>query len=53
MAILNSLQNLEFLNGKSTKDDEVHIVDIEEKEIENISIDKEELEKFNVKIFIY
>lgn len=38
------------MNGKSTKDDEVHIVDIEEKEIENISIDKEELEKFN-KIF--
>jgi hypothetical protein len=47
LAILNNLQNLEFLNGKSTKDDEVHIVDIEEKEIENISIDKEELEKFN------
>ena len=45
LAILNNLHNLEYLNGKSTKDDEVHIVDIEEKEMEHISIDKEELEK--------
>lgn len=50
MAILNNLPNLEFLNGKSTKDDEIHIVDIEEKEIENIAIDKDELEKYS-KIF--
>jgi predicted methyltransferase len=39
---------LEFLNGKSTKEDEVHIVDIDEKDIEHITIDKDELEKFNV-----
>lgn len=48
MAILNNLPNLEYLNGKSTKDDESHLIDLEEREIENISFDKEELEKFNV-----
>ena len=51
LAILNSLPNLEFLNGKSTKDEEGHLVDVDEKEIEFISFDKEELEKFNV-IFV-
>ncbi len=49
MAILNNLPNLEYLNGKSTKDEESHFIDLDEKEIENISFDKEELEKFNVK----
>ena len=45
---MNCLSNLEFLNGKSTKDDEGNIIDVDEKEIENISFDKDELEKFNV-----
>ena len=48
LAILNNLPNLEYLNGKSTKDDESHLIDLDEKEIDNISFDKEELEKFNV-----
>lgn len=48
LSILNCLSNLEFLNGKSTKDDEGNIIDVDEKEIENISFDKDELEKFNV-----
>ena len=47
--VLNSLQNLENLNGKTTKDDDGHFIDIDEKDIENISLDKEELEKLNVK----
>jgi hypothetical protein len=46
--VLNSLPNLELLNGKTTKDDDGHLVDVEEKEIENIALDKNELEKFNV-----
>ena len=46
--VLNSLTNLENLNGKTTKDDDGHFIDIDEKEIECISLDKEELEKLNV-----
>ena len=33
--ILNSIPYLQFLNGKSTKDDS-HVIDIEDKEIESI-----------------
>jgi hypothetical protein len=38
--ILNNLTNLQFLNGKSTRED-THIVDIEDKEIESISLNNE------------
>jgi len=44
--ILNSIPNLQFLNGKSTKDD-THIVDIDDKEIESISLN-DEITNFNV-----
>jgi hypothetical protein len=45
--MLNALPRLEILNGKVTKDDDSHYIDIEEKDFESISLDKEELEKFN------
>jgi phosphoenolpyruvate-protein kinase (PTS system EI component) len=38
--ILNSLVNLLYLNGKSTRD-ETHIVDIDDKEIESVSLNNE------------
>lgn len=38
--ILNQLVNLQYLNGKSTRD-ETHIVDIDDKEIESISLNTE------------
>ncbi len=44
--ILNSIPNLQFLNGKSTKDD-TQVVDIEDKEIESISLN-DEITNFNV-----
>jgi len=44
--ILNNIPHLQFLNGKSTKDDS-HIVDIEDKEIEFISLN-DEITNFNV-----
>ena len=40
LVILENLPKLLFLNGKSTKDD-THLVDIEEKEIEEISLNSE------------
>jgi hypothetical protein len=40
LMILNLLPNLQYLNGKTTKD-ETHIVDIEDKEIESISLNNE------------
>jgi hypothetical protein len=43
--ILNNLVNLHYLNGKSTRD-ETHIVDIEDKEIESISLNNE-ISNFN------
>jgi hypothetical protein len=43
--ILNNLVNLQYLNGKSTRD-ETHIVDIEDKEIESISLNNE-INNFN------
>jgi hypothetical protein len=43
--ILNQLPNLQYLNGKSTRD-ETHIVDIEDKEIESISLNNE-ISNFN------
>lgn len=44
--ILNSIPNLQFLNGKSTKDDS-HIIDIDDKEIESISLN-DEIANFNI-----
>lgn len=44
--ILNNVPNLQFLNGKSTKDDS-HVIDIEDKEIESISLN-DEITNFNV-----
>jgi hypothetical protein len=40
LMILNQLPNLLYLNGKSTRD-ETHIVDIEDKDIESISLNNE------------
>jgi hypothetical protein len=39
---------LQILNGKSTSEEDAPIVDLDEKEIENFNMDKEELEKYNV-----
>jgi hypothetical protein len=43
--VLNQLPNLQYLNGKSTRD-ETHIVDIEDKDIESISLNNE-ISNFN------
>ena len=43
--ILNNIPNLQLLNGKSTKDDS-HVIDIEDKEIESISLN-DEITNFN------
>lgn len=43
--ILNNIPNLQLLNSKSTKDDS-HVIDIEEKEMESISLN-EEIVNFN------
>lgn len=45
LLILNNLPNLELLNGKMTKDD-VNIIDIDENEVENISLNSE-MDVFN------
>lgn len=45
LLILNQLPNLQYLNGKSTRD-ETHIVDIEDKEIESLSLNNE-IKNFN------
>lgn len=44
--ILNSMSYLQYLNGKSTKDDS-HIVDIDDREIESISLN-DEITNFNL-----
>lgn len=44
--ILNSMPYLQYLNGKSTKDDS-HIVDIDDREIESISLN-DEITNFNL-----
>jgi hypothetical protein len=46
LLILNILPKLLFLNGKSTRE-ETHIVDVEEREIESISL-HDEITNFNV-----
>jgi len=43
--VLNNLPNLQYLNGKSTRD-ETHIVDIDDKDIESISLNNE-INNFN------
>lgn len=43
--ILNNIPNLQLLNGKSTKDDS-HVIDIDDKEIESISLN-DEISNFN------
>jgi hypothetical protein len=43
--ILNHLPNLHYLNGNSTRD-ETHIVDVDDKEIESISLN-DEITNFN------
>jgi hypothetical protein len=43
--ILNNIPNLQLLNGKSTKDDS-HVIDIDDKEIESISLN-DEIANFN------
>jgi hypothetical protein len=48
IAILTNLSNLIFLNGKSTRE-ETGGVDIDEKEIDSISLNNE-IENFNVSI---
>ena len=40
LLVLNQIPNLLYLNGKSTRD-ETHIVDIEDKDIESISLNNE------------
>jgi hypothetical protein len=45
LMVLNQLPNLQYLNGKSTHD-ETHIVDIDEKDIESISLNNE-ISNFN------
>ncbi len=40
LTILNQLPNLQYLNGKSTRD-ETHIVDIDDKDVESISLNNE------------
>jgi len=47
LIVLSYLQNLQFLNGKSTKEDDQHFIDIEDTAIENISLYKE-ISNFNV-----
>lgn len=44
--ILNNMPYLQYLNGKSTKDDS-HIVDIDDREIESISLN-DEITNFNL-----
>lgn len=47
LVVLSNLQSLQYLNGKSTKDEESHFIDIEDSAIENISLNKE-IANFNV-----
>jgi len=50
LLILNNLPHLNYLNNKSTKD-ETHLVDIEDREIEEISLNNE-IPNFNVISFL-
>lgn len=40
LLVLNTLPNLNYLNGKSTKED-THLIDMEDKEVEDISLNNE------------
>ena len=52
ISILSNLPNLLFLNGKSTREETSGGVDIDEKEIENFSLNNE-IQNFNVNFFLF